>query len=185
MKWENQWLPWYLVYPVLLRDHLVLLVPRDEKNILLLILHVSFVLLWMSEWLKSLSCVWLFATPWTVAHQAPPSIGVSRQEFWSWLPFLSPGDPPDPGIEPRSPALQADTLTFVLLCIYTNGDIALNSWQTPFPCFWARNTVKNTAGYMGELICIGESGHCFQDLMQNCKSDNQKNSWLSCWGRRL
>ena len=49
--------------------------------------------------------------PWTVAHQAPPSMGFSRQEYWSGLPFPSPGDLPDPGIKPRSPTLQADTLT--------------------------------------------------------------------------
>ena len=60
---------------------------------------------------KSLSHVQLFATPWTVAHQAPLSMGFSRQEYWSGLPFPSPGDLPDPGIEPRSPALQADALT--------------------------------------------------------------------------
>ena len=53
----------------------------------------------------------LFATPWTVAHQAPLSMGFSRREYWSGLPFLSPGDLPDPGIKPRSPALQADALT--------------------------------------------------------------------------
>ena len=58
-----------------------------------------------------LSCVWLFVTPWTIAYQAPPSIGFSRQGYWSGLPFPSPGDLPDPGIEPRSPALWADTLT--------------------------------------------------------------------------
>ena len=60
---------------------------------------------------KLLSRVQLFATPWTVACQAPPSMGFSRQEYWSGLPFPSPGDLPDPGIEPRSPALQADALT--------------------------------------------------------------------------
>ena len=60
---------------------------------------------------KSLSHVWFFATPWTVAHQAPPSRGFSRQEYWSGLPFPSPGDLPDPGIEPRSPTLEADALT--------------------------------------------------------------------------
>ena len=60
---------------------------------------------------KSLSHVRLFATPWTVAHQAPPSMGFSRKEYWSGLPFPSPGDLPDPGIEPRSPTLQADSLT--------------------------------------------------------------------------
>ena len=56
------------------------------------------------------SHVQLFATPWTVARQAPLSMGFSRQEYWSGLPFPSPGDLPDPGIEPRSPALRADAL---------------------------------------------------------------------------
>ena len=60
---------------------------------------------------KSLSSVLLFSTPWTVAHQAPLSMGFSRQEYWSGLPFPSLGDLPDPGIEPRSPALQEDALT--------------------------------------------------------------------------
>ena len=59
---------------------------------------------------KSLSHVRLFATPWTVAYQAPPSMGFSRQECWSGLPFPSPGDLPDPEIKAGSPALQADTL---------------------------------------------------------------------------
>ena len=48
---------------------------------------------------------------WTVAHEAPPTMGFSRQDYWSGLPFPSPGDLPDPGIRPRSPALKADTLT--------------------------------------------------------------------------
>ena len=60
---------------------------------------------------KSLSRVRLFATLWTVALQAPLSMGFSRQEYWSGLPFPSPGDLPDPEIEPRSPALRADALT--------------------------------------------------------------------------
>ena len=59
---------------------------------------------------KSLSSVRLFATPWTIAYQAPPSMGFSRQECWSGLPFPSPGDLPDLGIKPRSPTLQADAL---------------------------------------------------------------------------
>ena len=61
---------------------------------------------------KSLSHVWLFATPWTVALQAPLSMEFSRQEYWSGLPFPSPGDLPDPEIQPGSPALQADALPF-------------------------------------------------------------------------
>ena len=60
--------------------------------------------------MKLLSRVRLFATPWTVAHQAPQSMGFSRQEYWSGLPFPSPGDLPDPGIKPGSPALRADAL---------------------------------------------------------------------------
>ena len=50
------------------------------------------------------------ATPWTVACQAPLFMGFSRQEYWSGLPFPSPGDLPDPGIEARSPSLQTDSL---------------------------------------------------------------------------
>ena len=60
--------------------------------------------------MKSLSHVQFFATPWTVAHQAPPSMEFSRQEYWSGLPFPSPGDLPNPGIEPGPPSLRADTL---------------------------------------------------------------------------
>ena len=59
---------------------------------------------------ESLSRVRLFATPWTVARQLPLSMGFLRQEYWSELPFPSPGDLPDQGIEPGSPVLQADSL---------------------------------------------------------------------------
>ena len=50
-------------------------------------------------------------TLWTVAYQAPPSMGFSRREYWSGLPFPSPGDLPNPEIEPGSPTFQADALT--------------------------------------------------------------------------
>ena len=60
---------------------------------------------------KSLSRLRLFATPWTVTYQAPLSMGFSRQEYWRGLPFPSPRDLRDIGIEPRSPAFQADALT--------------------------------------------------------------------------
>ena len=55
--------------------------------------------------MKLLSHVQLFEIPWTAAYQVPPSMGFSRQEYWSELPFTSPGDLPDPGIEHGSPAL--------------------------------------------------------------------------------
>ena len=59
---------------------------------------------------KSLSRVQLFVTIWTEVNQAPPSMEFSRQEYWNGLPFPSPGDLPDPGIEPGSPTLRADAL---------------------------------------------------------------------------
>ena len=59
---------------------------------------------------KLLSRVQLFASSWTVAYQAPQSMDFSRQEYWSGLPFPSPGDLPNPGIQPGSPSLQADAL---------------------------------------------------------------------------
>ena len=62
----------------------------------------------VSGGLVAKSCPTL-ATPWTVAHQAPLSMGFSRLEYWNGLPFTSPEDLPDPGIKPRSPTLQADS----------------------------------------------------------------------------
>ena len=77
---------------------------------------------------KSLSHVQLFVIPWTVAYQAPLSMGFSRQEHCNGLPFPSPGDVPDPGIEPWSPALQVVSLTteapgkiFPLVKFHKNG----------------------------------------------------------------
>ena len=61
--------------------------------------------------IKSLSHVQLFANPWTVAHQPSLYMGFSRQEYWSGLPFPSPGHLPDRGIQPRSPTFQRDALT--------------------------------------------------------------------------
>ena len=68
------------------------------------------VLVYRKRKVKLLSRVRLFATPWTVAYHAPPSVGFSRQEYWSGLPLPSPGDLPNPGTELGSLALQADAL---------------------------------------------------------------------------
>ena len=77
---------------------------------LVLSFHVNFNLK-VKVKVKSLSPVWLFVILWTVAYQASLSMGFSRQEYWSGLPCPSPKDLPDPGIEPGSPALEADALT--------------------------------------------------------------------------
>ena len=74
------------------------------------------------------SCLTL-RNPWTAAYQAPPSMGFSRQEYWSGLPFTSPEDLPDPGIKPGPPALQAHSLSFELqgrtMCVNTVGKYRL------------------------------------------------------------
>ena len=70
----------------------------------------DFVYSWKKAKVKSLSCVWLFATLWTEAHEAPPSLGFSRQEYWSGLPFSFSGDLPNPVIELWSLTLWADSL---------------------------------------------------------------------------
>ena len=64
---------------------------------------------------QSFSCVWVFAVLWAVARQAPLSMGFSRQEYWSGLPFPPPQDLPDPGIEPMSPALAGGFFFFFFL----------------------------------------------------------------------
>ena len=84
---------------------------------------------------KSLSHVWLFVTPWTVAHQASLSMEFSRQEYWSGLYFLSPEDLPEPGIEPWSPASQADSLPFELQgrakeLMLLNCGVGEDSWES-------------------------------------------------------
>ena len=79
----------------------------------------------------SLSRVQLSVTVWTVAYQAPPSRGFSRQENWSGLPFPSPGDLPNPGIEPRSPSLEADILTSEPPGKQSNWDLNLK-WMVKF-----------------------------------------------------
>ena len=78
-------------------------------NIIYLPTHLY---LWLCAWVstQSSSCVWLFATPWTVAHQAPLSMGFFRQKYSNGLLCLPPGDLPNPGIKPRSLALQVDSL---------------------------------------------------------------------------
>ena len=110
--------PWEKSY-----DKLRVLKSRDitlpTKVCILKAMFFSSTRVWMWEldhtegwkW-KSLSCVWLFATPWTVVCQAPLSMEFSKQKYWSGLLCPSPGDLPKPGIERRSPALQADSAPF-------------------------------------------------------------------------
>ena len=104
IRCPNMWNNWNSLTWLLLRTH-------NDLTSLDNSLTVSYTVNILWKW-KLLSCVWLFATPWTVAHQAPLSIELSRQEHWSGWPFPPPRDLPNPGIKLRSPALQADSLLF-------------------------------------------------------------------------
>ena len=90
-------------------------------------------------------------TPWTVTHQAPLSMGSSRQEYWSGFPFSSPGDLPDPGIEPRSPILQADhwTTRETINSIYMYQIIihASNTWNCCMSHISKKKNCSNTDGH--------------------------------------
>ena len=101
--------------------------------------------------MKSLSRVRLFATPWTVACQAPLSMGFSRQEYWSGLPFPSPGNLPHSGIEPGSPALEADALT---------------SEPHPPPLFWFAVTEMFLILFLD--LQINHQQTLFETLIDNC-----------------
>ena len=90
------------------------------------------ILNWMWSEVKWLSHVQLFATPWTVPYQAPSSIEFFRQEYWSGLPFPSPRNLLNPGIEPRSPALQANALLSIREAWWIESS-SLYFWQNiPF-----------------------------------------------------
>ena len=108
--------------------------------------------------MKSLSRVRLFVTPWIVAYQASLSVGFSRQEYWSELPFPSPGDLPDPGIESRSPVLQGDALPselpgkLKLQC----GRPGFNPWVGKIP--WRRAWKPTPVFLPGEFPWTEEPG---------------------------
>ena len=100
-------------------------------------------------------CVWLSATPWTVAPQAPLSMGISRQEYWSRLPWPPPGDLPNPGIKPESPALWADSFL-------------LSHWGSPL-----------TGHTRGQTQC-----YSFGAFLLPCSDPQRKLSQLPAWRNR-
>jgi len=83
-----------------------------------------------------------FATPWTVAHQAPLSMGYSRQEDWSGLPFPPPRDLPNPGTKPKSPALRADSLM-------------LSHWESPLKT--SPIAQGNSVKWGKHMLCVSDT----------------------------
>ena len=97
-------------YLVIRRSFLQVLVSPSILTSLWGVITYSLHLSSGSSLLLLFSCVWFFVTPWTGAHKSPLSTRFSREENWSGLTFLSPGNLPDPGIQPESPTFQADSL---------------------------------------------------------------------------
>ena len=89
---------------------IIAFLPRSKRLWISWLQSPSAVILETPKISHCLQMTWLFAIPWTIVYQASLSMGFSRQEYWSGLPFPSPGDLPNPGIEPGSPTLQADSL---------------------------------------------------------------------------
>ena len=125
-------------------------------------------------------------TPWAVAHKAPPSVGFSRQDYWSGLPFPSPGDLPNPGIEPGSPTLQPDFLQWEPQGRPTNSPdpssglsslcplLAGNAWRDLLPCL---------SSFGPFLVLKFSASFCPQPLKGEFFLANKKlqlNHWLGC-----
>ena len=130
---------------------------------------------------KSLSCVWLFEIPWTIVRQAPLSMGFSRQEYWSGLPFSSPGNLRDPGIKPVSPVLAGGFFT-----TEPHGKASFYQWFTPKggsmkQLWWGSTRIQRGIRYPwnSNLIIVENTTHLLTQYTQiwNCFFEN-----VSVWG---
>ena len=141
---------------------------------------------WGSE-VNSLSRVRRLVTPWTVAYKAPLSMEFSRQEYMSGLPFPSPGDLPDPGIKPRSPALQADTLLseppgkLQIICLIPSKRITYFSFFLFDLTRWVRHLRKLKLCSMYTVSHLSPSSH-LQVLFSSLWSGSPFSALqLFCW----
>ena len=126
---------------------------------------------------QSLSCVQLFVTPWTVAHQALLSMGFSRQEYWSGLPFPSPGDLPDPGIKPGSPALPADYLPAELPCLWVKATLLSGKRKSDYRLHfrgWKHISNRTSQSYLNELSEYRVSLCTYEDSYTNSTHSSLK-----------
>ena len=115
---------------------------------------------------KSLSRVWLFATPWTVVYQAPPSMGFSRQEYWSGVPLPSPGDLPYPGIKMGLPHSRQTSIP---------GDV--EKWRKTSQRRWPLASALHHFCLLSKVLSFHGSSGC-GCLMQVCCSSKWWHSYL-------
>ena len=132
---------------ILVAENTLYTVPIKEKSVEICIMAQNMVYLGLCSVKKKVKVlvtqsVWLFETPWIVIHQAPLSMGFSRKEYWSGLPLPSPGDLPNPGTEPGSPTLQANSLqrlciTLLLDRVFSKCQLGPVGWwhyRALYPC---------------------------------------------------
>ena len=115
------------------------------------------------EWWLVLKLCPALATPWTEACQAPLSMGFSRQEYWSGLPFPSPGDLPDPGIKPKSPAWQADSLETELLA-FVNKNTQMNGRNSFFSFPWVHSRKHLCFNFFSQVSMYALSSCCISKV---------------------
>ena len=127
---------------------------------------ISYVFPMLECMLSHFSCVQLYETLCTAARQAPLFVGFSRQESWSGLPFPSPGDLPNPGMESQFPRLQVDSLTFEPL-----GKLCLIK---------AFNGLSD-AIHKGRNICFTWSNDLIVHLLQGLPQNTQNSVWSNIW----
>ena len=144
--------------------------------------HLLYRWKWKWKWKWKWSRVRLFATPWTVAHQAPPPMGFSRKEYWSRLPFPSPGDLPNAGIKPRSPTLQADSLT-----TEPPGKLAVPQEQVSSHVFFRSEVQASLLIPSGlqpakgaPLLCVGSHDWGTQYVAWTVDSPGQNSTCVNC-----
>ena len=130
----------------------------------------------MESEIISCCCVRLFVTPWTIDRQAPLSMEFSRQEYWSGLPFPSPGVLPEPGFKPRSPVFQADPLpSESLVCMHAKLLQSFPTlWDQTMPGFSVHRVLQ---ARILEWIALLSSRGSSRLRDRNCVS------YISCIGR--
>ena len=154
--------------------HLLQLMNSIDAKLLTEVYTVFSLETGMKVKVKSLNHVRLFATPWTIAYQAPLSVGFSRQEYWSGLPFPSPGGLPNPGIEPGYPTLQTGSLPSE-----PSGKLV---YQTVKNLPAMRETWLRSLGWEDPL----EGGHGNPLLAYSClENPTDRGAWRATWGCRV